>query len=212
MLGLCCCGGRSLVEANGGYSWLWCTVLLLRWLLLLGSTGLRVCRHTHGSQARQCGPRSCGAWADLLRGMWNLPRPGIKLCPMHQQVDSYPLCHQGSPRAEFKSKKSRVSLYPQSRTGISSIFLCQQQASLELFLLDEEKVQTQPPYICLQLRSPALKQDLPRSLLCHPRRCFTLPCKILQTPLLFQVALCGAGKCLLSLFHLSSLSSSSRQK
>ena len=76
---------------------------------------------------------------------------------------------EGSPRAEFKSKKSRVSLYPQSRTGISSTFLCQQQASLEFFLLDEGKVQTQPPYLCLQLRSPALKQDLLRSLLCHPQ-------------------------------------------
>ena len=83
--------GLSLVVASGGYSWLWCTALLLRWLLLLGSTGLRVCRHTCGSQARQCGPRSCGAWADLLCGMWNLPRPGIKLCPVHQQVDLYPL-------------------------------------------------------------------------------------------------------------------------
>ena len=125
--------------------------------------------HTRGSQAQQCGPRSCGAWADLLHGMWNLSRPGIKLRPLHRQVDLYPLCHQGSPRAEFKPKKSRVSLYPQSRTGISSTFLCQRKAFLELFLLGEEKIQTQPPYICLQLRSPASKQDLPRPLLCHPQ-------------------------------------------
>ena len=29
--------------------------------------------------------------------MWNLPEPGLNPCPLHWQVDSYPLSHQGSP-------------------------------------------------------------------------------------------------------------------
>ena len=75
--------------------------------------------------------------------------------------------------AEFKSKQSsnRVcTLTGQSRTGISSSFLGLQKTSPEMFLLDEDKVQTQPLYICLQLRSPALKQDLLRSPLCCPHQ------------------------------------------
>ena len=40
---------------------------------------------------------SCGAWAQLLRGTLNLPRPGIEPCPLNWQVDSCPLNHQGSP-------------------------------------------------------------------------------------------------------------------
>ena len=49
------------------------------------------------------GLSSCGTWArqlciraQLPRGMWTLPDPGLNLCPLHWQVNSYPLCHQGS--------------------------------------------------------------------------------------------------------------------
>ena len=31
-----------------------------------------------GSRALECRLSSCGAWAQLLRGMWALPRPGIE--------------------------------------------------------------------------------------------------------------------------------------
>ena len=37
---------------------------------------------------------SCGAWAQLLCGMWDLPRSGIEI---HWQADSLPLSCQGSP-------------------------------------------------------------------------------------------------------------------
>ena len=40
---------------------------------------------------------SCGSRAQLLRGMWDLPRPGLEPCPLHWQADSQPLRHQGSP-------------------------------------------------------------------------------------------------------------------
>ena len=31
-----------------------------------------------GSQALECRLSSCGAWTYLLRGMWDLPGPGLK--------------------------------------------------------------------------------------------------------------------------------------
>ena len=59
--------GLSLVAASGGYSSLWCTGFSLRWLLSLRSTG-----------SRHVGFSSCGARALLLRGLWDIPRPGLE--------------------------------------------------------------------------------------------------------------------------------------
>ena len=66
--------GLSLVAASGGYSSLQCMGFSLRWLLLLQSTG---CRHA-GSVVVACRLSSCGAWASLLRGMWDPPGPGLE--------------------------------------------------------------------------------------------------------------------------------------
>ena len=44
---------------------------------------------------------SCGSRAQLLHGMWDLPRPGSNPCPLHQQADSQPLRHLGSPSKRF---------------------------------------------------------------------------------------------------------------
>ena len=60
----------SLVAASGGYSSLRCMGFSLWWLLLLRSTGSR--------WALECRLSSCGARAQLLHGMWDLPRPGIE--------------------------------------------------------------------------------------------------------------------------------------
>ena len=78
--------GLSLVAVSGGYSSLRCAGFSLQWLLLLRSTGSR--RAGFSSVARRlssCGSRalerrlsSCGAWAQLLCGMWDLPRPGLE--------------------------------------------------------------------------------------------------------------------------------------
>ena len=68
VLGLPCYMGFSLVATTGGYSSLQHTDSLL-WLLLLQSTGSKVCR------ARLS---SCGTKAELLRSTWDLPIPGIK--------------------------------------------------------------------------------------------------------------------------------------
>ena len=59
--------GLSPVATSGGYSLLRCIGFSLQWLLLLRSTG-----------SRRPGFSSCGTWALLLRGMWDLPGPGIK--------------------------------------------------------------------------------------------------------------------------------------
>ena len=82
--------GLSLVAASGGYSSLRCAGFSLRWLLFLRSTGSR---HTgsvavaHGlgsysSRALAHRLSSCGTRAYLLRGMWDLPGPGLEpMCP-----------------------------------------------------------------------------------------------------------------------------------
>ena len=73
--------GLSLVAASRGYSSLWCTGSSLQWLLLLLSKGSRRAGFNRvASGLSSCGLRalerrlsSCGAQAQLLRGMWNLP-------------------------------------------------------------------------------------------------------------------------------------------
>ena len=59
--------GLSLVAVSGGYSLLQCAGFSLWWLLLLQSMG-----------SRCTGLSSCGMQAWLLRGMWDLPGPGLE--------------------------------------------------------------------------------------------------------------------------------------
>ena len=79
--------GLSLVVASGGHSSSRCAGLSLSRPLLL--------RAEHRLQMRRLS--SCGSRAQLLRGMWDLPRQGSNPCPLHWQADSQPLRHQGSP-------------------------------------------------------------------------------------------------------------------
>ena len=68
-----------LVAASGGYFSLRCVGFSLRWLLLLQSTGSRhVSFHSCGMRALQRRLSTCGARASLLRGMWELPGPGLE--------------------------------------------------------------------------------------------------------------------------------------
>ena len=72
-------GGLSLVAASRGYSSLRCVGFSLRWLLLLRSTGSRrMGFRSCGSRALERRLSSCGARAQLLRGMWDLPGPGLE--------------------------------------------------------------------------------------------------------------------------------------
>ena len=51
---------------------------------------------------------SCGSRAQLLRGMWDLPRPGLEPVSLHWQADSQPLRHRGSPVVCFLKKALSV--------------------------------------------------------------------------------------------------------
>ena len=68
-----------LVAVSGGYfSWR-CVGFSLRWLLLLWSTGSRHAVFSScGSRALEHRLSSRSAQAQLLRGMWDLPGPGLK--------------------------------------------------------------------------------------------------------------------------------------
>ena len=71
--------GLSLVAVSGGYSSLRCVSFSLRWLLLLWSTGSRHMGFSScGLQALERKLSNFGTQALLLRGMWDLPRPGLK--------------------------------------------------------------------------------------------------------------------------------------
>ena len=76
----------SLVVASGGHSSSRCAGLSLSQPLLLRSTGSR----RAGSVIVAHGP-SCSTACGIL------PDQGSNPCPLHWQVDSQPLRHQGSP-------------------------------------------------------------------------------------------------------------------
>ena len=78
--------GLSRVAASGGHSSSRCAGPSLSRLLLLQSTGSR----RAGSVVVAHGP-SCSAACGIL------PDQGSNPCPLHWQVDSQPLRHQGSP-------------------------------------------------------------------------------------------------------------------
>ena len=79
--------GLSLVVASGGHASSRCAGLSLSRPLLLRSTGSR----RAGSVAVAHGPSRSAACGIL-------PDQGLNPCPLHWQVDSQPLHHQGSPK------------------------------------------------------------------------------------------------------------------
>ena len=82
--------GLSPAAASGGHTSSLCAGLSLSRPLLLRSTGSR----RSGSATVAHGPSRFAA-----RGI--LPDQGPNPCPPHQQADSQPLRHQGSPRKIF---------------------------------------------------------------------------------------------------------------
>ena len=81
--------GLSLVAASGGYSSLRCAGFSLQWLLLLQSTGARCTGFSScGSRALERRLSSCGTRASLLRGLWDLPGPGLEPMSPALQADS----------------------------------------------------------------------------------------------------------------------------
>ena len=63
---------------------------------------------------------SCGAQAWLLCSICNLLDQGLNLCPLHWQVDSYPLYHQGSPLCLTSDVPSSREDFPEEvqKTGL----------------------------------------------------------------------------------------------
>ena len=78
--------GLSPVAASGGHSSSWCAGLSLLWPLLLRSTGSRRAGSVVVARGLSCSA-ACGIFPDQ----------GSNPCPLHQQADSQPLRHQGSP-------------------------------------------------------------------------------------------------------------------
>ena len=104
MLGLRFCARLSLVAVSGGHSSSRCAGLSLSRPLLLRSTGSRCA----GSVVVAHGP-SCSAACGIF------PDQGSNPCPLHWQVDSYPLRHQGSPNRTFKEMLwGRCRTWPRS--------------------------------------------------------------------------------------------------
>ena len=87
--------GLSLAAASGSCSSSWCSGFSLQWLLLLQNSGSMCTGFSGFTRAQQV-----HIGAQLLHGTWN-PRKELNPCPLHWQVDSYSLYHQGSPPAEF---------------------------------------------------------------------------------------------------------------
>ena len=77
--------GRLSLVAVSGYSLLWSLGFSLQWLLLLQSTGSRCMGSVVLVHGLRC-PPACGIFLDQ----------GSNPCPLHWQVDSLPLDHQGS--------------------------------------------------------------------------------------------------------------------
>ena len=62
----------------------------------------------------------------LLCDMWDLPRRGLNLCPLHWQVGSLPLAHLGSPYSAFVKKHFKLWLYIYNiiKLAVLTIFKC----------------------------------------------------------------------------------------
>ena len=100
VLGFCCCHVFLLVAVRGAYS-----LVSVRGLLIAehGLCGVQVL------VVVTCGLTSCGSWAleyRLSSCHYRLScseacgiflDQGLNLCPLHWQMDSYSLHHQGSP-------------------------------------------------------------------------------------------------------------------
>ena len=82
--------GLPLVAGSGGHSSLRCVSFSLRWFLLLWSMGSRLAGSAVVAHGLSCSV-ACGIFPDQ----------GSNPCPLHWQVDSQPLHHQGSPQILF---------------------------------------------------------------------------------------------------------------
>ena len=100
VLGLCCCGGFSLVAKSEGYSLV--AVLQSKGSRACGLLKLQVLRQEHRLN-------SCGVQTSLLCGMWDIPRSRIEPRSPALWADSLPAKSQGKPK----------------NTGVGNVYLLQ---------------------------------------------------------------------------------------
>ena len=89
--------GLSLVAASGGYSSLCCAGFSLRRLPPLQCTGSRWTGSVVARGLQRAGSAAVAHRPSHSAACGILPDQGSNPCPLHWQVDSQTLCHQGSP-------------------------------------------------------------------------------------------------------------------
>ena len=101
--------GLSLVAASGGQSSLQCAGLSLQWLLLLPSRGSRCAGFSScGMWALERRLSSCDAQAQLLRGMWDPPWPGLEPVPPAPAGGFSTTAPPGKPPPRIFLRKSHI--------------------------------------------------------------------------------------------------------
>ena len=91
----------GLFSGGGEQELLWKCAGLPSWRSpLLQSTVFRATGFSTSAPGLQSTASIVVTQAWLLHSMWHLPRSGTELCLLRWQLDSLPLCHQGS-RREF---------------------------------------------------------------------------------------------------------------
>ena len=70
--------------------------------------------------------------------MWNLPGPGIEQCPLHWQVDSYPLLSPGIKNLTFKQPYGWEPHFVGETTDKSK--LCEILNRIQFIIIDNDNV------------------------------------------------------------------------
>jgi len=122
--------GLSLAAASGGYSLLLCAGFSLWWLLILAASLVA----EHGLQGMQASGVGHTGSTTVAHGLNCSTASGIFLglnpCPLHWQLDSYPLCHQQSPAVFWFLTQHFLWPYCHSSFSISILILNSYQLSI----------------------------------------------------------------------------------
>ena len=86
---------------------------------------------SHCSGFSYCRARALGAWASLAVALrlscftrcWIFPDQGLNLCPLHWQLDSQALDHQGTLKISLKVKIAQSCPSSGQNTGVGSLSL-----------------------------------------------------------------------------------------
>ena len=100
--GLHCCAWAFSTVASKGYSLLLCMAFTLPWFLLLRSPGSwPISFSSCGFGTLELRLSSCGHWLNYFKACGIFLDQGSNPCPLHWQVDSYPLDWRGSTLCIF---------------------------------------------------------------------------------------------------------------